>query len=169
MVYSLRMLFFGLALLIAARPDLDNPGCYRDGWDYFRGVCEAISLLFFLSKIYDEVSEIIRSIAIFVMFVRRCLAVHNMRCFALQFPKGVLQGLLQLPPAACSDLAFPDYPFPSDNHMVCLHWSRLLCTTESPAKLHQFFPGNQLTLYCCITRPVDLCLTCLHGQCHSGH
>ena len=54
------MLFFGLALLIAARPDLDNPGCYRDGWDYFRGVCEGISLLFFLFKIVDELQEMFR-------------------------------------------------------------------------------------------------------------
>ena len=59
-VYVLRMLFFGLALLIAARPDLDNPGCYRNGWDIARGICEGISLLFFLTKIYDEISEIIR-------------------------------------------------------------------------------------------------------------
>ena len=59
-VYVLRMLFFGLALLIAAQPDLDNPGCYRDGWDYFRGVCEGISLLFFLFKIVDKLQEIFR-------------------------------------------------------------------------------------------------------------
>ena len=31
MAYAVRMLFFGLALLIAAQPDLDNPGCYRNG------------------------------------------------------------------------------------------------------------------------------------------
>ena len=54
------MLFFGLALLIAARPDLDNPGCYRDGWDYFRGICEGISVLFFLFKIGDEIMEMFR-------------------------------------------------------------------------------------------------------------
>ena len=54
------MLFFGLALLIAARPDLDNPGCYKDGWDYFRGVCEGISLIFFLFKLGDEIQEIFR-------------------------------------------------------------------------------------------------------------
>ena len=63
-VYVLRMLFFGLALLIAARPDLDNPGCYRVGWDYFRGVCEGISLLFFLFKIVDELQETFRYMAI---------------------------------------------------------------------------------------------------------
>ena len=51
------MVVFGAALFIAARPDLDNPGCYRDGWDYARGVFEAISLLFFLYKGYDEISE----------------------------------------------------------------------------------------------------------------
>ena len=51
------MLFFGLALLIAARPDLDNPGCYRDGWDYFRGVCEGIALILFLFKLADEIQE----------------------------------------------------------------------------------------------------------------
>ena len=58
--YSLRMLVFGLAILIAARPDLDNPGCYnRSGWDIVRGILEGISMLFFLYKAYDEVSEII--------------------------------------------------------------------------------------------------------------
>ena len=60
MVYAVRMLFFGLALLIAARPDLDNPGCYRNGLDYFRGICEGISLLFFLFKIADEIQEVYR-------------------------------------------------------------------------------------------------------------
>ena len=59
-VYVLRMLFFGLALLIAARPDLDNPGCYRDGWDYFRGVCEGIALILFLFKLADEIQEMFR-------------------------------------------------------------------------------------------------------------
>ena len=54
------MLFFGLALLIAARPDLDNPGCYRDGWDYFRGVCEGISIILFLVKLADEIQEMFR-------------------------------------------------------------------------------------------------------------
>ena len=59
-VYAVRMLFFGLALLIAARPDLDNPGCYRDGWDYFRAICEAISLVFFLFNLVSEILEMIR-------------------------------------------------------------------------------------------------------------
>ena len=63
MVYAVRMLFFGLALLIAARPDLDNPGCYRDGWDYFRGICEGISIIFFLFKLGDEIQEIFRHVA----------------------------------------------------------------------------------------------------------
>jgi len=60
MVYAVRMLFFGLALLIAARPDLDNPGCYRDGWDYFRGICEGISILLFFFKLGDEIVEMFR-------------------------------------------------------------------------------------------------------------
>ena len=59
-LYAVRMLFFGLALLIAARPDLDNPGCYRDGWDYFRGICEGISIIFFVYKIIDEIVEMLR-------------------------------------------------------------------------------------------------------------
>ena len=63
MVYAFRMLFFGLALLIAARPDLDNPGCYRDGWDYFRGVCEGISLLCFFCTGVTEILEMVRYIA----------------------------------------------------------------------------------------------------------
>ena len=45
MLYAVRMLFLGLALLIAARPGLDNPGCYRDGWDLFRGICEGMAIL----------------------------------------------------------------------------------------------------------------------------
>ena len=54
--YAARMFFFGLALLIAARPDLDNPGCYRDGlWDSIRGICEVISLVFFVYKLVNEV------------------------------------------------------------------------------------------------------------------
>ena len=61
-VYVLRMLFFGLALLIAARPDLDNPGCYRNGWDYFRGVCEGISLLFFLFILGREIRKMFRCV-----------------------------------------------------------------------------------------------------------
>ena len=60
------MLFFGLALLIAARPNLDNPGCYRDGWDYFRGVCEGISILFFLHQLVDEIQEMFRYVAAFL-------------------------------------------------------------------------------------------------------
>ena len=60
MMYAFRMVFFGLALLFAARPDLDNPGCYRDRVDIIRGCLEGISLLFFLLKICDEISEIVR-------------------------------------------------------------------------------------------------------------
>ena len=54
-LYSIRMLMFGAALFIAARPGLDNPGCYRNGWDYARGVFEGISLIIFLVKGYDEI------------------------------------------------------------------------------------------------------------------
>ena len=64
-VYAVRMLFFGLALLIAARPDLDNPGCYRDGWDYFRGICEGISIAFFLFNLVNEIVEMIRYVTEF--------------------------------------------------------------------------------------------------------
>ena len=63
MVYAVRMLFFGLALLIAARPDLDNPGCYRDGWDYFRAVCEVISLLCFFVMVATEIQEMHKYVA----------------------------------------------------------------------------------------------------------
>ena len=67
MVYAFRMLFLGLALLIAARPDLDNPGCYRDGWDYFRGVCEGISMILYLFKLVDELQEIFRYVTALVI------------------------------------------------------------------------------------------------------
>ena len=70
------MLFFGLALLIAARPDLDNPGCYRDGWDYFRGICEGISILFFLFKIGDEILEMIR----YCIYVTASLCISHVSC-----------------------------------------------------------------------------------------
>ena len=63
LLYAVRMLFFGLALLIAARPDLDNPGCYRDGWDYFRGICEGISMILFGFKLYDEIQEMSEYVA----------------------------------------------------------------------------------------------------------
>ena len=76
MVYAVRMLFFALALLIAARPDLDNPGCYRDGWDYFRGICEGISILFFLFKCGDEILEMIR-------YVAACTSPIAIRCCSL--------------------------------------------------------------------------------------
>ena len=46
--------------LIAARPDLDNPGCYRDGWDYFRGICEGISVGFFIFSLVNEILEMLR-------------------------------------------------------------------------------------------------------------
>ena len=59
-LYLLRMVIFGAALFIAARPDLDNPGCYRNGWDYARGVFEGISFIYFLYKGYDEISEMIQ-------------------------------------------------------------------------------------------------------------
>ena len=52
MLYAVQMLFFGLALLIAARPGLDNPGCYRDGWDFFRGICEGMALVLFLGELF---------------------------------------------------------------------------------------------------------------------
>ena len=52
MLYATQMLFFGLALLIAARPGLDNPGCYRDGWDLFRGICEGMAFSIFLGELF---------------------------------------------------------------------------------------------------------------------
>ena len=52
MWYAVKMLFFGLALLIAARPGLDNPGCYRDGWDLFRGICEGMAVTIFLEELF---------------------------------------------------------------------------------------------------------------------
>ena len=53
MLYVVRMLFLGLALLIAARPGLDNPGCYRDGWDFFRGICEGITFVLILWALFS--------------------------------------------------------------------------------------------------------------------
>ena len=53
------MTIFTTALIIAARPDLDNPGCYRTGWDYFRLVLEVVSLFYFFMKGMDEIHEMI--------------------------------------------------------------------------------------------------------------
>ena len=53
MLYAVRMLFLGLALLIAARPGLDNPGCYRDGWDFFRGICEGMTFVLILLSLFS--------------------------------------------------------------------------------------------------------------------
>ena len=58
------MLVFTLALLIAARPDLDNPGCYRNSWDWARLVFEILSFLYFVWKLYDEGFEIFRLVNI---------------------------------------------------------------------------------------------------------
>ena len=126
-VYALRMLFFTLALLIAARPDLDNPGCYRNGWDYFRGACEGISLIFFVAKIIDEMLEMLRCVTALFMhlytlaclasdylqwFLCKSLMTHKHRKFVfLQLQDELLQGLLQLHAAACSFPALPDHPF----------------------------------------------------------
>ena len=90
MVYALCMLFFGLALLVAARPNLDNPGCYRDGWDITRGVCEGISLLFSLYMIFEEISHIIRlivTILLYMMIVGRCHIVQQMKFFHSSFSR----------------------------------------------------------------------------------
>jgi hypothetical protein len=59
-MYMVRMLLFSFALIIAARPDLDNPGCYRNGWDILRGILEGLSLILFLFKAYDEISEFLQ-------------------------------------------------------------------------------------------------------------
>jgi ankyrin repeat protein len=53
-MYIVRMLLFTAALFIAARPDLDNPGCYRNGWDTLRIVLEALSLIWFLFKAFFQ-------------------------------------------------------------------------------------------------------------------
>ena len=59
-IYATRMLLFTFALVIAARPDLDNPGCYRNGWDIVRGIFEGLSLILFLVKAYDEIGEFVQ-------------------------------------------------------------------------------------------------------------
>ena len=53
------MTVFSTALIIAARSDLDNPGCYRTSLDYFRLFLEVVSLFLFLMKGVDEIREII--------------------------------------------------------------------------------------------------------------
>ena len=53
------MTIFTTALIIAARPDLDNPGCYRTSLDYFRLFLEVVSLFYFLVKGLDEIHEMI--------------------------------------------------------------------------------------------------------------
>ena len=51
------MLVFAMALFIAARPDLDNPGCYRNGWDVIRCILEVLSLIIFLARGGSEILE----------------------------------------------------------------------------------------------------------------
>ena len=56
------MVNFATALMIAARPDLVNPGCYVNAWDSARFVFDIISCIFFIWKLLDEVQEMIRYI-----------------------------------------------------------------------------------------------------------
>ena len=63
MLYAVQMLFLGLALLIAARPGLDNPGCYRDGWDLFRGICEGMAFVIFLGVLLLAITDLLRYVA----------------------------------------------------------------------------------------------------------
>ena len=56
------MVIFATALMIAARPDLVNPGCYVNAWDSARIVFDIISWIFFIWKLLDEVQEMIRYI-----------------------------------------------------------------------------------------------------------
>ena len=185
------MLFFGLALLIAARPDLDNPGCYRDGWDYFRAICEAISLVFFLFNLVSEIHEMIRYVYEYVVAIVStfhcsawysasawyCLNVHvrvphstTCNILVLQYTDIVPQGLLQLLTGPCSCPSLTDHSFSGSHHMVCLHWRWLLCGSNSHDYIqhNQSHPGHQPGLHHCIQRSVDHCLTGLHGQCHAG-
>ena len=57
------MLFLGLALLIAARPGLDNPGCYRDIWDLFRGICEGMAFVLLLGSLFLLILTLLRYVA----------------------------------------------------------------------------------------------------------
>ena len=56
------MVVLTFALAIAARPDLtdDQLNRYPEPLDCFRGVCEAVVLFVTLTKIVDEVVELIR-------------------------------------------------------------------------------------------------------------
>ena len=136
MVYAVRMMLFGVALLIAARPDLDNPGCYRDGWDYFRAICEVITILLFLFKIGREVGKIIRLVAkYFAVTICSYLKTQMLLTVSPQFQEGLLQ-IPQLPAVACSYPAQLCHLFPGRHHMVCLNWSWLLRETRSQSELH---------------------------------
>ena len=56
------MVILTFALAIAARPDLtdDQLNKYPEPLDYFRGICEAVVLLMIVTKIPDEVAEVVR-------------------------------------------------------------------------------------------------------------
>ena len=56
------MVVLTFALAIAARPDVtdDQLNKYPKPLDYFRGVCEAVVLFVTLTKIVDEIVELIR-------------------------------------------------------------------------------------------------------------
>ena len=104
------MMFFGLALLIAARPDLDNPGCHRDGWYFVRGICEGISLLFFFYMLFEEIFHIIRLIVNIAISVCWCL-LHKMRFFSSSFSRKYFRNLSNYLQLCAIILAFLIIPF----------------------------------------------------------
>ena len=120
-----------------------------------------------------SICKVVGNTLIYSAFLQFFCLLHSAKCtfLALQFTMVVPQGPIQLCAAPCSSPAFADHPFSSSHHMVCLYWGWLLCGPHSPIKYlqcNQFHPGHQPGLHHSIERPVDHCLTGLHGQCHVG-
>ena len=79
--FLVRMSIFATALIIAARPDLDNPGCYRNGLDYFRLALEVITLICFIMKGYDEIREMITCVSVLRMCNTLCILLSRKSTF----------------------------------------------------------------------------------------
>ena len=56
------MIVFTFALLMAARPTLDNPGCYPEPYDWYRAILEVLFLIFWFISVMNEIQTIVRYI-----------------------------------------------------------------------------------------------------------
>ena len=54
------MIILTTALLMAAQPGLDNPGCYPDPYDWFRAFLEFLFLISLLISILKQIQTLVR-------------------------------------------------------------------------------------------------------------